>query len=241
MKQKKLPPYMQILFNKIYDNPRICGVLDDTRIVKLTDFFATEKLIKDLLRDVPKNAHVLQIGLTFGKQIDAVYNKVQKQGKLDIFDLSETQIKRAAQKYAHHNMTITNYNAALPWDEKYDVIICYNLLRELPLKTRQAVMDNLLDNLTTGGKAIFVDYAEPEAWNLLKYPLKWFNRLYCPFAQSLWQEPIENFCSKKDQFRWQHTYYHGHMFQKTVAIRKILSNEDVLKLTKMFNSTNKKS
>lgn len=241
MKQKKLPPYMQILFNKIYDNQRICGVLDDNRIVKLTDFFATEKLIKDLLRDVPKNAHVLQIGLTFGKQIDAVYNKVQKQGKLDIFDLSETQIKRAAQKYAHHNMTITNYNAALPWDEKYDVIICYNLLRELPLKTRQAVMDNLLDNLTTGGKAVFVDYAEPEAWNLLKYPLKWFNQLYCPFAQSLWQEPIENFCSKKDQFRWQHTYYHGHMFQKTVAIRKILSNEDVLKLTKMFNSTNKKS
>lgn len=232
---------MQILFNKIYDNSRICGVLDDTRIVKLTDFFATEKLLKDLLRDVPKNAHVLQIGLTFGKQIGAVYNKVQKQGKLDIFDLSETQIKRAAQKYAHHNMTITNYNAALPWDEKYDVIICYNLLRELPLKTRQAVMDNLLDNLTTGGKAIFVDYAEPEVWNLLKYPLKWFNRLYCPFAQSLWQEPIENFCSKKDQFRWQHTYYHGHMFQKTVAIRKILSNEDVLKLTKMFNSTNKKS
>lgn len=241
MKQKKLPPYMQILFNKIYDNQRICGVLDDNRIVKLTDFFATEKLLKDLLRDVPKNAHVLQIGLTFGKQIDAVYNKVQKQGKLDIFDLSETQIKRAAQKYAHHNMTITNYNAALPWDEKYDVIICYNLLHELPLKTRQAVMDNLLDNLTTGGKAIFVDYAEPEAWNLLKYPLKWFNRLYRPFAQSLWQEPIENFCSKKDQFRWQHTYYHGHMFQKTVAIRKILSNEDVLKLTKMFNSTNKKS
>ena len=241
MKQKKLPPYMQILFNKIYDNQRICGVLDDNRIVKLTDFFATEKLLKDLLRDVPKNAHVLQIGLTFGKQIDAVYNKVQKQGKLDIFDLSETQIKRAAQKYAHHNMTITNYNAALLWDEKYDVIICYNLLRELPLKTRQAVMDNLLDNLTTGGKAIFVDYAEPEAWNLLKYPLKWFNRLYRPFAQSLWQEPIENFCSKKDQFRWQHTYYHGHMFQKTVAIRKILSNEDVLKLTKMFNNTNKKS
>ena len=197
--------------------------------------------IKELLKDITKNAHVLQIGLTFGKQIDAVYNKVQKQGKLDIFDLSETQIKRAAQKYAHHNMTITNYNAALPWDEKYDVIICYNLLRELPLKTRQAVMDNLLDNLTTGGKAVFVDYAEPEAWNLLKYPLKWFNRLYRPFAQSLWQEPIENFCSKKDQFRWQHTYYHGHMFQKTVAIRKILSNEDVLKLTKMFNSTNKKS
>ena len=121
--EKKIPPYMQILFNKIYENPSVCDILDDTRMVQLSNFFATDKLIKDLLRDVSKNAHVLQIGLTFGKEIDAVYNKVQKQGKLDIFDLSETQIKRAAKKYAHHNMTITNYNAAIPWDEKYDVII----------------------------------------------------------------------------------------------------------------------
>ena len=237
---KKIPPYMQILFNKIYENPAICDILDDTRVVQLNNFFATDTLIKDLLRDIPKNAHVLQIGLTFGKEIDAVYNKVQKQGKLDIFDLSETQIRRAAKKYAHHNMTITNYNAAVPWDEKYDVIICYRLLHELPLKTRQQVMDNILSNLTTGGKAIFIDYAKPEGWNLLKYPLKWFNRLYRPFAESLWNEPIENFCLKKDEFRWHHTYYHGHMFQKAVAIRKILSNEDVLKLTRMFNSIENK-
>lgn len=237
MTAKNEPAYMNILFNKIYANSKLCEILDDSRVVQLSNFFAVDKLIKDLLRDIPKNAHVLQIGLTFGKQIKAVYDKVHKRGKLDIFDLSTTQIDLAARKYADYDMTITNYDATISWDEKYDVIVCYNLLRELPLKTRKTVMDNILNGLTTGGKAIFVDYAEPENWNPLKYPLKWFNRLYRPFAESLWLQPIEDFCSQKEQFRWHHNYYHGHMFQKTTAIRKILNSEDVLKLTKLFNQT----
>ena len=234
-KKKTLPAYMQILFNKIYANRLLSGILDDKRIAKLTSFWADDKLIKDLLRDVPKNAHVLQIGLTFGPQLEAVYRKVSKQGKLDVFDLSDEQIDLAAKKYDKFDMTICNYNAALPWDEKYDVIICYQLLHELPLKTRRKVMDNVLDSLATGGKAVFVDYAEPESWNPLKWPLFCFNRLYRPFTESLWQQPVESFCGKKDEFRWNHTYYHGHMFQKTTAIRKILSNDDVLKLTRLFN------
>ena len=230
---------MKLLFNRVYSNPILCDILDDSRVVKLTSFFSSGTLIKDLLRDIPKNAHVLQIGLTFGNEIDAVYNKVNKNGKLDIFDVSDRQIALAAKKYAHHNMTIINYDASMPWDEKYDVVICYNLLRELPFQTRRKVMDNMLESLSTGGKAIFVDYAEPDGWNLLKYPLKWFNRLFRPFAESLWKQPLESFCTKKDEFRWHHTYYFGHMFQKTIAIRKILSNEDVLKLTRMFNSLEK--
>ena len=239
MSAPKQPAYMDILFNRIYSKPKICGILDDNRIVQLSNFFASDKIIKDLLRDIPKNAHVLQIGLTFGKEIKAVYNKVYKRGKLDIFDLSATQIELAATKYADFDMTITNYDATMVWDEKYDVVICYNLLRELPLKTRSAIMDNVLNSLATGGKAIFVDYALPQSWNLLKYPLKWFNRLYRPFAESLWQHPIESFCTKKENYRWHHRYYHGHMFQKTVAIRKILNSEDVIKLTKLFNNNSK--
>ena len=78
MPKNKLPAYMKLLFNRIYNNPILCEILDDSRVVKLTSFFTSGTLIKDLLRDIPKNAHVLQIGLTFGKEIDAVYNKVNK-------------------------------------------------------------------------------------------------------------------------------------------------------------------
>lgn len=190
--------------------------------------------MKDLLRDVAKNAHVLQIGLTFGDELEQIYAKVKKHGKLDVFDVSETQLLRAKEKYARKNIELSNYNAALAWDEKYDVIICYNLLHELPLKTRQLVMDNVLNSLTTGGKAVFVDYAKPVWWQVLRYPLFIFNRLYRPFTESLWEQPLENFSSLKDGFRWQHSYYGGRLWQKTIAVPKILSNDDVKKLTKLF-------
>ncbi|MBR6355653.1 MAG: class I SAM-dependent methyltransferase [Alphaproteobacteria bacterium] len=230
----ELPPYMQVLYDYIYGNRMVSGILDDSRVNAVTTFGASGKIINDVLHDVTKNAHVLQIGLTFGKEISAVYEKVKKHGKLDVFDVSEMQIEMAKDKYLDDDICITNYNASMPWDEKYDVVICYNLISELPPKTRQAVMDNVLNSLTNGGKAVFVDCAKPEMWNPLKYPLLWYNRLYRPFAESLWNQPIESFATQKDEFRWHHTYYRGHMYQKTVAVRKILSGEDVLKLTKIF-------
>ena len=235
-KLNELPSYMRVLANKTYANRMLTGIFDDSRVATLRSCWAAKTIIKDMLRDITKNAHVLQIGLTFGNEIAQVYNKVKKQGKLDIFDVSEVQIEQAKKRYHDCNIEFMNYNAALPWDEKYDVVICYNLLRELPLKTRQKVMDNALNSLTNGGKAIFVDYAEPEPWHPLKWPLFLYNRLYSPFAESLWEEPLENFCTKKEEFRWHHTYYCGRMYQKTVAVRKILSSEDVVKLTKLFKN-----
>ena len=233
-KINSLPPYMNILFNRLYANKIVSGVCDDERIVKLCHLGQKKKIMKDLLRDVAKNAHVLQIGLTFGDELEQIYDKVKKQGKLDVFDVSDIQLQRAKEKYARKNIELSNYNAALAWDEKYDVVICYNLLHELPLKTRQQVMDNVLKSLTTGGKAIFVDYAKPLWWQIFRYPLFVFNRLYRPFCESLWEQPLENFSSLKDGFRWQHSYYGGKLWKKTVAVTKILSNDDVRKLTKLF-------
>lgn len=232
----KNPEYMEVGFNKIYGKKKLSAVFDDERVSKLLTLGAESKIVKDILHEITKNAHVLQIGISYGTEISAIYERVCKKGKFDIFDISEEQVAWAKERYAHHNINIINYNAALPWDEKYDVVICYNLLHELPLKTRGEVMDNALNSLTNGGKAIFVDYAEPELWNPIKWPLFLYNRLYVPFAESLWEQPLENFCSKKDEFRWHHTYYRGSMFQKVVAVRKILSSEDVLKLTKLFKN-----
>lgn len=234
LKFDEIPPYMEVFSNKIYYKRSLCNILDDDRVAHLNNFYAQRKIVKDLLHDITKNAHVLQIGITFGEEISAVYGKVHKHGKFDIFDVSEVQVEMARERYEDYNINIMNYNASLPWDEKYDVIICYNLLHELPLETRKKVMDNVLSSLTNGGKAIFVDFAEPEFWNPLKWPLFLYNRLYRPFSESLWNEPLENFCSLKDKFRWNHSYYQGRLFQKVVATRKILSSDDVVKLTKLF-------
>lgn len=233
----EVPEYMNVFANKIYHNEFWSGVCDDERITTLRSIFSNETLVIDLAKEVAKNAHVLQVGLTFGNQIETIYRKVCKQGKYDIFDISDTQISLANKKFGHFNLNIIKHDARTHWSEKYDVIICYNLLSDLPPDSRTMVMDNVLSALTKGGKAVFVDCCQPDKWNFWKPFLKIYNLLYRPFALNLWNTPIENFASEKENYRWHHVYYSGRRYQKVTATRKILSSEDVRKLTSMFNAT----
>ncbi len=233
----KIPEYMNVYANKLYNNGFWSGICDDERVTALRSLFSNETLTIDLAKEVAKNAHVLQIGLTFGNQIETIYRKVCKQGKYDIFDISDTQMHLADKKFKHYNLNIIKHDAREPWKEKYDVIICYNLLSDLPPNSREKIVDNVLSSLTKGGKAVFVDCCQPEKWNIWKPFLKIYNLLYRPFALDLWETPIENFASDKESFRWHHVYYSGRRYQKVTAIRKILSSDDVKKLTSMFNAT----
>ena len=233
----KTPEYMNVFANKIYNSEFWSGICDDERITSIRALFSNDALVTDLAKEVAKNAHVLQIGLTFGDQIEMIYRKICKQGKYDIFDVSDTQIKLAEEQFGHYNMNIKKHDAREPWAEKYDVIICYNLLSDLPPKSRTKIMDNVLNSLSKGGKAVFVDCCKPDKWNIWKPFLKIYNLLYRPFALDLWNTPIENFSTLKNSFRWHHVYYSGKRYQKVTAVRKILSSEDVRKLTSMFRAT----
>lgn len=231
-----VPEYMNILCNKIYQSKTLSDIFADDRIVNIESMFSYNEITKDLLRDISKNAHVLQIGLTFGNRIEKIYEKVCKKGKLDIFDISKLQIQLAQDKYKHFNIAISDYNAAIEWDEKYDVIICQNLLKEVPIITRKRIIKNILNGLTKGGKAIFIDTHRPSWW----HPFKWFiflkNRLYYPFAESLWNQQLKDFSDDKDAYRWYYKFYRGKAIQKVIATKKILSSDDVKKLTKLFKN-----
>lgn len=63
------------------------------------------------------------------------------------------------------------------------------LLHELPPLTRTRVIDNILKALKPGGKAVFIDYHQPSSYHPLKYIIRTINRLYQPFAESLWKIP----------------------------------------------------
>ncbi len=67
---------------------------------------------------------------------------------------------------------------------------------------------------------IFVDYAQPKRFHPLKYPLKMFNRLYEPFAESLWYNEIEDFAPKTDKLIWAKKTFFGDMYQCVVAQRR---------------------
>lgn len=107
-------------------------------------------------------------------------------------------------------------------DEKYDAVICYNLLHELPPISKTRAVNNALNLIKTRGKVIFIEYNDPGKWNPLRYFLKMFNRLYQPFAEKIWERDIATYAENRSRFFWRKTLYYKGMYQKVVAIKKAL-------------------
>ena len=71
----KLPEYMDIGTNNQYKHSILSAVFDDSRVEAISNLGLSKRIIKEILKDITKNAHVLQIGLTFGNEIAAVYER----------------------------------------------------------------------------------------------------------------------------------------------------------------------
>ena len=221
----KTPAYVKEIYGKIYENEKVSRFLDDDRIVNITTFGQQNHMVNDLVNEISTNSKVLQMGCTFGKQIEAVAEKIGAYGKYTIVDVCAKQIARCKSKAIYQKINFQSHDASKSFSEKYDTVICYMLLHELPPVTRTKIINNALQCVEEGGKVIFIDYNNPSKWNILRGVVKMFNRLYHPFAESLWKNPIETYAKQKEHFLWRKKTYFGKMYQKTVAIRQLPSHE----------------
>ena len=217
-----LPAYIKEVYAPIYENMETSQNLDDNRFWTLLTLGYNNKLADSVCDEINYQSSVLQIGATFGKQIEKVASKIGPYGSYDIIDVSKTQIERCQNKfiYPYPEIGLINKDATEPFDGNYDVIICYMLLHEIPEQAKHKIVNNALNAIRKGGKVIFVDYHNPSQCHLLKYVVRLFNRLYQPFAESLWKNEIRSFADNPDNYTWKKTLFFGKMYQKLVATRK---------------------
>lgn len=219
----KLPAYAEFVYGDIYNNPKKSAALDRNFSVKLHTFFQSDKLLQSLLREVAPNQRVLQLGLTFGPQLEETAMKVGAYGVYDVVDINPLQIDRVRRKcrvMCPYVNFIEENAATFASSTKYDVVILPFLLKELPIVTKTKVVNNALSLVGEGGKVVFIDYHEPIKWHPLRYWLRMYNRLYHPFAEKLWDRQIDTFAKDKIAFSWRKSLFFGGMYQKVVATRK---------------------
>ncbi len=221
-KKIALPKYLTAIYGKIYENPKVSNFLDNARLLKVLTLGNSSRLTDALLKELHSNQKILQIGATFGDQIEQTADRIGHHGKYDLIDISETQLKRAEEKYKYlySNMRFLHFDGREPIGEKYDVVIVYMLLHELPILSKIRVVNAALNSTNESGKVIFIDYYNPLKWHPLRYVVRMFNRLYQPFAEKLWDREIHTFADKKTNFFWRKKTYFGDMYQKAVASRK---------------------
>lgn len=221
-KTVKLPSYVKAIYGWLYCNWQVSRFFDQVWLLKLLTWGNYNKLQTSLLKEIAPKSKVLQIGATFGDQMEKTAEKIGFDGKYDLVDVCGTQLRRCEEKYKYlfPNMRFLRQNGTSALEEKYDVVICYNLLHELPILSKIKVVDNALNSLTDKGKVVFVDYHNPSFWHPLRYVVRMFNRLYQPFAEKMWDREIHSYASKTRGFTWKKTTFFGGFYQKAVAVKK---------------------
>ena len=221
-KQTKLPLYISEIYGWLYNSVKWSSFFDRIGFLRFFTLGMNKKLVDVLIKEIHQGDKVLQIGATFGNQIDKTAEKIGFNGKYDIVDVNRFQLERveAKYKYVYSTMSFFHQDGVAPIKDKYDVAICYLLLHELPILTKIKMVDNVLASVKDKGKVVFIDYNNPRPWHPLRYVVKVINRLYQPFAEKIWDREIHTFATKKTDFIWRKTTYFGRMYQKVVAVKK---------------------
>jgi ubiquinone/menaquinone biosynthesis C-methylase UbiE len=215
------PPYLTNIYGWLYLRPRTYKLFDNKTVQNILTLGANRLLINELKKEILPHSNILQIGVTFGNQIEETYEIIKKHGAYTVIDIIPALLKRYQEKNSDKRIHWVKANAAKEIKGNYDIIICPFLLHELPPLTRAAVLENIINALSPQGKAVFIDYHLPSEFNPLKYFIRAFNRLYQPFAEELWKNSIRNLTPNKDACTWSMQSYYGGMYQKVVATKNI--------------------
>lgn len=222
MASKKIPLYLKELYGDFYNNKALLAWADKEWIKAFLSFGCRKTLVNSLLKEIIPGLKTLQLGCTFGDQMEDTAQKIGIHGMYDILDISQIQLKRAQKKLNHMATPIRYFqqNANQALKKNYDTVILFMLLHEVPHIQKAKILQAALDSLREGGKVVIIDYHNPVWWHPLRYPVKLFNRLYRPFTEILWNREIDTFVKNKSQYLWKKSLYFGNMYQKVVIEKK---------------------
>ncbi len=213
------PAYLTDIYGWLYFNPGLYNFLDNSFLLNFLTLGYHYILSEEVRKEISPHAHILQIGATLGGQIEKTYAGLGMLGTYTLVDIIPEILKNCREKHLEQKINFVHTNATKPLKGEYDTVICYMLLHELPPFTRTRIIDNILKILKPGGKAIFIDYHKPSSYHPLKYIIRAINRLYQPFAESLWKEAIRGMATHPETCRWSQQTYFGGVYQKVVATK----------------------
>lgn len=216
-----IPDYMQKIYYWAYLNPRNVRLLNRESVVRLILWQQHARLRRAAFAEIEPGQQVLQSTCVYGKYLPMLADHIGPDGHLDLVDIAEVQLINARRNLqGRKNVTLRHADVMSLGDEKYDSVICYFLLHEIPEHHKRAAIDVLLKKVRPGGKFVCIEYHKPH-W---AHPLKPITSLVFdtlePFAKGMWRHEVRDFAAQSELFDWSKETFFGSLFQKVVATRR---------------------
>ena len=222
-KNDQVPDYLKDTYNWAYVNPRCSKCLDHDAVVWGLLFLNAGRLMNRYLDRIEPGMRVWQVAHVYGSLIIDVAKKVGDDGEFHLTDCTPVQLELAEKKLAGFaNSKVINSDAAeYQADQPFDLVCSFMLLHEIPDDLKAKVVDRMLDNVAENGTVMFVDYHQPKKyWQPFRAILQLVNYYLEPFSNALWENEIQSYARRKDEFNWQKETIFGGVYQCVIATRK---------------------
>jgi len=217
-KKHPVPEYLKSVYGGRYFRPFLTKIFDDDWTAAVATFFQSGRLTKFVTKEIAEGNDVLQLGAASGDFESRIVKKMNADGRYVIEDISPAHIDAMGDRIsAFLNAKAVERDFTVPDNERYDVVVGYFVLHEMPDFYKRATLERAVSALKPDGKMIFVDYARPARFHPAKYFISRFNRLFEPFAESLWHSEIRDFAPETDDIVWEKKTFFGGMYQGVIA------------------------
>ena len=216
-----VPAYLRDVYSWAYLNPVSRAVFDQSFMVWSILWGNVGRLIRSVLDEIEPGQRVLQTACVYGNFSNQLADRVGPDGQLEVIDIAPIQVRFTRKKLGDQpQATVRQADAAIPTGRRYDVVVCFFLLHEVPPDYKRRIVDALLDSVEPGGRVVFVDYHRPVAWHPLKGPMSLVFKTLEPFAREIWDDDIAEYASAREDWCWQKRTFFGGLYQKVLVTRK---------------------
>lgn len=216
-----VPTYMEEVYDWAYVNPRNVALLDRPIIVDVLLFGNARRLMRSALNEITPGERVFMVAHVYGDFVERLAERVGPDGHFSIIDVTPIQVANCKKKIGHlPHVKVQQADAATYVGNPVDTALSFFLLHEVPEGKKRGIVNSMLSQVESGGKAVFVDYHRPALWQPIRYILEFVNHQLEPFARALWSHEISEYANNADDFTWEKQTFFGGVYQKVIARRK---------------------
>ena len=222
-----VPAYIKSVYGSIYVKGKFSSFFDSDFFANFSTCGQYKKIKKSVLAEIKEMQNVLFVGNANASFMQEIIKKIGKDAAFDIVEAVPVQAELAKNKLKQYpNAKIITDDIEFYYPKKsrkrvkYDLVIAYFLLHEMPDCKKSRVIESLISLTTRSGKILFVDYDVPHKCNVPAHIVKWLNFLIEPFAESLQTKGLESFVAEPEKYLWDKENFLAGMYQRTTIKRK---------------------
>jgi len=201
-KELKIPAYLRDLY-PYYFSKRAIRFLSMRWYAVLTTFGFFDRLADTVAALISPSDSVMLSGVVAGGFEERLLAVLGEKGRFAVADVSEERLDACRERlFAYAKPQYVPHDVTEPFETKYDKIVCWFLLNEMPDELKKKTVDAVLASLKPDGTAIFVDYHAPKKNNVAAWIVKPVNRLFRPFAEGLWRHSLHSFAASPTLYSW---------------------------------------